>query len=166
MKNLGLIAVLAIFFASCSKNIEKIEYGHDACDFCSMTIVDNTHAAQVVTDKGRNYKFDATECMINWLADGKEESEFIHILSADYYKPGQMIDATEATFIISENIPSPMGAYLSAVSTLEVGEELQSEFGGKLYNWTEIKQQIRGGGADHSDHDHDHEESHEDHEGH
>lgn len=163
MKNLGLIAVLAIFFASCSKSIEKIDYGHDACNFCSMTIVDNTHAAQVVTDKGKNYKFDASECMINWLAGGKDESEFLHILSADYYNPGQMTDATQATFIISENIPSPMGAYLSAVSNLQDGEELQSEFGGELYNWTEIKQQISGGGANHAEHDH---EAHEDHEGH
>lgn len=132
----------SLLLISCSKNIEPINYGDDACAFCTMNIVDKTHAAQVVTDKGRNYKFDSSECMIQYLGRENNESEMLHILSADYLNPGLMIDAREATFIISENIPSPMGAFLSAVKDKEEAVKLQNESGGTLYNWENVKNQI------------------------
>ena len=64
-----LITVLSLLllFAACSPQPRPIEYGTDLCDFCRMTIVDKQHAAELVTDKGRVYKFDAIECMVNYL---------------------------------------------------------------------------------------------------
>ncbi len=142
MKKTAYLLLLSIFFISCSKNIEPIAYGEESCDFCMMTIVDQSHAAQLVTQKGKNYKFDATECMINYLEQHNNEKEMLHILSADYTNPGNMIEVTEATFLISENIPSPMGEFLSAVKEKDQAEELQKEYEGELFDWSSVKQQI------------------------
>ncbi|HLS29542.1 MAG TPA: nitrous oxide reductase accessory protein NosL [Flavobacteriaceae bacterium] len=143
MKKIIFIFLAVITIASCSKNIDPIVYGEEACEFCMMTIVDQSHSAQLVTQKGKNFKFDATECMINYLEQENNEDDMLHLLSADYNNPGKMIDATEATFIISENIPSPMGEFLSALESKSVAEELQKQNGGNLYSWEEVKIQIK-----------------------
>lgn len=133
LKNISLIALLLLFF-SCNVGPEPINYGSDGCHFCSMTIVDKVHAAEVVTTKGKVYKFDATECMINFM-DDFETSEIKLYLSNNYTEPEALIDATKATFLISENIPSPMGAFLSAFKKKADAEKFQTEKGGELYTW-------------------------------
>ena len=143
MRNIFLILFMAFgVLTSCDKTPQAISYGEDECDFCRMGIVDPTHAAQVVTKKGRNYKFDATECMIDFLRTEIDEEEMLHVLSANLKEPGTLISAYDATYIVSENIPSPMGAFLSALSSKEAAETLQKESGGKLYTWEEIKKEI------------------------
>ncbi|GAA4939308.1 hypothetical protein GCM10023314_09990 [Algibacter agarivorans] len=102
-----------------------------------MTIVDKIHAAEIVTKKGKVYKFDATECMVNFLKEF-DTSEIALFLSNNYTEPEALIDATKATFLISENIPSPMGAFLSAFKNKVDAEKTQAEKGGKLYTWEEL----------------------------
>ncbi|MBT8303075.1 MAG: nitrous oxide reductase accessory protein NosL [Bacteroidia bacterium] len=131
-----LITFLFIFNA-CSTKPVPIEYGVDACHFCSMTIVDKVHAAEVVTKKGKIYKFDATECMINFMNEF-DTSTIKYYLSNDYSEPESLIDATKATFLISENIPSPMGAYLSAFKEKNEAQLTQDEKSGTLYSWEEL----------------------------
>ena len=107
---------LLIFFilTSCDIKPQPINFGEDACHFCKMTIVDKQHAAQIVTKKGKAYKFDAVECMLNHLED-IDTTEIELFLVTDYLDPGFLIDATSSHYIISENIPSPMGEFLSSV---------------------------------------------------
>jgi copper chaperone NosL len=113
---------------------KPIDYGNDGCHFCKMTIVDKLHAAEVVTNKGKIYKFDATECMINFR-DEFDTTEIKLYLSNDYANPETLIDATQATFLISKNVPSPMGAFLSAFENKTDAEKLQTSKGGELYSW-------------------------------
>ena len=122
---------------SCNVSPQAIDYGSDGCHFCKMTIVDKVHAAEIVTKKGKVYKFDATECMINFMNDF-DASEIELYLSNNYTEPEQLIDAQKATFLISKNIPSPMGAYLSAFKNKADAEKMQSEKGGDLYSWEEL----------------------------
>ncbi len=144
MKKLLFVLAAFVFFVSCSQNVEPIEYGEELCAYCSMTIVDQGHAAQVVTKKGKNFKFDATECMIQYLDSEDNEGDMLHILAADYLNPGNMIDVKSATFIISENIPSPMGAFLSATANKSDAEILLNDKGGELFTWDKVKGQIAG----------------------
>jgi copper chaperone NosL len=102
-----------------------------------MTIVDKVHAAEIVTTKGKVYKFDATECMINFM-DEFETSNIELFLSNNYSTPEELIDSKEATFLISENVPSPMGAFLSAFKNKEDAVKLKDEKGGEIYTWEEL----------------------------
>lgn len=136
LKHYLIVALLLLFF-SCNVSPQAIDYGNDGCYFCSMTIVDKIHAAEIVTNKGKVYKFDATECMINFM-DEFDTSEIELYLSNNYTEPETLIDATQATFIISENIPSPMGAFLSAFKNKVEAEKVQTEKGGNLYSWNEL----------------------------
>jgi copper chaperone NosL len=136
LKHYLIIALLLVFF-SCNVGPEPINYGSDGCYFCKMTIVDKVHAAEIVTKKGKVYKFDATECMVNFMGDF-DSSEIKLYLSNNYTEPESLIDATQATFLISENIPSPMGAFLSAFKNKADAEKTQAEKGGTLYTWDEL----------------------------
>ena len=132
-----LIIALLLMLVSCNVSPQAIDYGSDGCHFCKMTIVDKVHAAEIVTKKGKVYKFDATECMINFMNDF-DASEIELYLSNNYKEPEQLIDAQKATFLISKNIPSPMGAYLSAFKSKADAQKMQSEKGGDLYSWEEL----------------------------
>ncbi|HMC01086.1 MAG TPA: nitrous oxide reductase accessory protein NosL [Flavobacteriaceae bacterium] len=128
---------LLLLLLSCNVSPQAIDYGNDGCHYCKMTIVDKVHAAEIVTKKGKVYKFDATECMINFMKEF-DTSEIELYLSNIYTEPEVLIDATKATFLISENIPSPMGAYLSAFKNKSGAEKVQNEKGGTLYTWNEL----------------------------
>jgi len=141
LKHYLIIALLCLFF-SCNVSPKPIDYGSDGCYFCKMTIVDKVHAAEVVTKKGKVYKFDATECMINFM-DEFETSEIEMFLSNNYTEPELLIDATKATFLISENIPSPMGAFLSAFKDKSDAEKFQAEKGGDLYSWDTLLEKFK-----------------------
>ncbi|SNR73220.1 nitrous oxide reductase accessory protein NosL [Lutibacter flavus] len=133
---IGIVIILLTI--SCKVEPEAIEYGKDQCSFCVMNIVDKTHAAQYVTKKGKQFKFDAIECLVNDLNE-KNEQDLAVILVADYGNPGNMIDAKTATYLISTGIKSPMGANLSAVVTLEKALELQQQYLGDIYAWEPLK---------------------------
>ncbi len=138
------VFLLLIFFilTSCDIKPQPINYGEDACHFCKMTIVDKQHAAQIVTQKGKAFKFDAVECMLNHLKD-IDTSEVALYLVTDYMDPGILIDATKSQYIISENIPSPMGEFLSSVKSKEVVLQLKQDKEGSIYSWEEIMKHFK-----------------------
>ncbi len=127
---------------SCKVEPKKIGYGKDHCHLCDMTVVNKTHAAQYVTKKGKAYMFDAVECLVMKINKETKENTLAYILVADYGNPGELINAKEATYLISEKIKSPMGANLSAFSSKEKAITTQKEFGGELYNWIELKSKL------------------------
>ena len=129
--------LLLLVFSSCNVSPKPIVYGSDGCHFCKMTIVDKVHATEFITKKGKVYKFDATECMINYF-DEFDTSQIELYLTNYFSKPEALTDATKATYLISKNIPSPMGAFLTAFENTSEADKVQSEKGGKLYSWPEL----------------------------
>lgn len=123
-----------LFLVACGGEPRPIDYGVDMCVFCKMTIVDKRHAAMAVTDKGKVYKFDAIECLVPFLHT-QENKAFRQISVNDYENPGAMLDAEGCTYLISREIPSPMGAFLSGFSSREKAREMQAAKGGAIYDW-------------------------------
>jgi hypothetical protein len=133
-----LIIPLLMVLASCGVKTDPISYGTDACSFCKMTIVDKQHAAQIVTEKGKNYKYDAIECLMNDLKNW-DRPPVKDLLVADYEQPGQLVSATASHFIITEKISSPMGAFLTAFALEASRDKTLQQLGGKSLNWDQLK---------------------------
>lgn len=137
-----VFTVAFLLFLSCNNGPKPIDYGNDGCHFCKMTIVDKIHGSELITDKGKVFKFDATECMLNYLNDDNYLQ--VETLLTNYYEaPTEFINIENATFLISENLPSPMGANLTAFKTQEAAEKVLSEKGGKLYDWSALKNKLQ-----------------------
>lgn len=107
-----------------------------------MSIVQKTHSAQLVTEKGKQHKFDAVECLVNYSKDDSLKYEYATLLVANYNQPGKMIPAKNSAYLISENLPSPMGANLTAFASIAEAKEAQKKLAGKVYQWNELKQVI------------------------
>lgn len=54
-----------MLLSACTPKAQSITYGADMCHFCKMNIVDVQHASEIVTKKGKVFKYDAIECMLN-----------------------------------------------------------------------------------------------------
>lgn len=125
--------VFLTMLVSCSQEPEPIDYGNEACHFCEMTIVNPAFSAQAVSTKGKQFKYDAIECMVNDLLQKDIEMAVIRV--ADYSHPGSMIDAEKAAYIINDSIKSPMGANLAALNKKELSDKSGS---GTLLNWADL----------------------------
>ncbi|MEE9438344.1 MAG: nitrous oxide reductase accessory protein NosL [Saprospiraceae bacterium] len=143
IKHVVFLLILVSIGVSCKVELSEIKYGADQCHYCKMNIVDKLHAAQYVTKKGKQFKFDAIECMINQLEE-LDANDIALMGVSDYADaPGTIIDASNATYIISKAIKSPMGANLSALSSKEKAIGLQKEHKGDIYDWNSIKAVLR-----------------------
>jgi len=144
MNNTGHIVLLVMVFllaSGCSRGPKPIIYGTDACQFCRMSIIDPKYATEIVTHKGKVYKFDSVECLLHFGAEMGEEyiSQF---LGNTFDAPEELNDLTSATFLISESLPSPMGANLTAFRGSLAAQKAREEHGGSLYDWEVIHQYV------------------------
>lgn len=129
------------FFSSCSpEGPEAIILHKDMCSHCKMAISDGHFGGEVITDKGRVYKFDDLYCLRAFLAEKKElkiNKNYVH----DYLHENQLIPAETAYFVKSDLFKSPMGGNTAGFSKKSEAEVLSSEKKGALYTWTEILNQ-------------------------
>ena len=134
--------MLMLLGSGCAPTPKPIEYGSDMCHYCKMSIVDQQHAAEAVTSKSKVFKFDAVECLINYLSQQPGQEEYAFLLVNDYEHPGAMIPAESSAYLISPAIPSPMGAFLSAFSSSERAQAFQAEKGGEVFDWPGIQKHL------------------------
>lgn len=133
----SVVASILVLFSSCQPEPQTIEYGFDACTHCKMTISDNRFGSELVTSKGKVYKFDAIECLVEYKKGLTEQYAFQ--LVTDFNEPGKFIDAEKAWYLKSEAIPSPMGMGLSAFGDEKKAINIATEKGGEVYSWDETK---------------------------
>ena len=141
MKYTSLLIILFFMGLSCTVKPEKINYGNDSCHFCKMTIVNKLFAAELVTNKGRSYKYDALECMLDDLKNW-DSSQVNMFLVTNYLSPTEIIDANKATFLISDKIKSPMGANLASFKNRSDALDFTSSNQDNIFSWPEIKTQF------------------------
>ena len=139
-----IIVVLNIISLSCGSSTEPINYGHDECDFCRMLITDNRYGAELVTDKGKVFKFDEVGCLIeyaivkNLIGDANQQ-----FLVTDFSKPETFLDATKAFYVENENFRSPMGLNVSAFNDETASQNFISDNGGNKLNWIEVIELVK-----------------------
>ncbi|THD69139.1 hypothetical protein E7Z59_02065 [Robertkochia marina] len=131
------IAMLFVLWGCSRGEPRPINYGSDGCHYCKMTIVDKIHGAELITGKGKIYTFDALECLIHYLKES-ELKDGDQYLTNVYEAPESLVGVEHSVFLISENMPSPMGANLTAFQSAEKAKELQEKKQGTLFSWEEL----------------------------
>jgi copper chaperone NosL len=129
--------LLVITGLSCSTEPEPINFGTDQCYLCKMNISDTRFGAEIVNNKGKAFKFDAAECMFNAVSVdkiSKADIEKYYVIDA----VNSLIDASTAFYLISDKLPSPMGANLSAYSKKEDAEKYLKEYGGQVFSFNDL----------------------------
>jgi copper chaperone NosL len=140
-----LIALMAAFhFSACSSGPEPIQYGQDNCHACKMTLTDKRFGCEIVTAKGKVFKFDDLNCLVGYLKDGSiAEKDIAQIVVVDFNKTTQFVDVQNAFFLQSEALKSPMRADVASFSDQNELEMVKMKIGaGKNLNWNEVKAQF------------------------
>lgn len=141
MKKLFPILAVSLLIGACTPEPQPVEFGSDMCAHCKMTIVEKPFAAELVSKKGKVFKFDAIECMVHFFKENSED-QFALFLVRDLNNPEEWQDAKNCSYLISKQLPSPMGAFLSAYTTQESAQLMQQSKGGEVFGWERMKQQI------------------------
>ncbi len=143
MKNVAIVLFifgLILFVTSCKPEGAPLDYGHDKCDYCMMTIVDQRFGCEIVTSKGKAFKFDAVECMVNYITEKVGDTSKIALfLTNTHDKPGVFVDAHSAQYLVSKKMPSPMGMYINPFSEAAEAQKMQQQNGGELFSWDELR---------------------------
>jgi copper chaperone NosL len=118
-----------LILSGCSVSPEPIVYGKDGCHACKMTMMDNKFGCEIVTKKGKIYKFDDVNCMNRFSRSGEVAPENIAFeMVADFANPGNLIDAKTAIYVRSPEIKSPMGSNIAAFSRKEDIKQVRPEW--------------------------------------
>lgn len=133
MKTSVIISIALIVLVSCTPQPTPISYGHDGCAFCKMTIVDSRYGAELVTEKGKVFKFDAIECMINYEKANTETNFALKLISS--FDKKELRPAGDSYYLRSDNLPSPMGMYITGFSDNTTAKSFAKVHGGELYSW-------------------------------
>ena len=142
--SITLLLVTIAVIAGCSPGPEPIEYGAVKCDHCKMLIMDRKFGSELVTVKGKVYKFDAVECLAEFMLDSSVTAENTHSLwVSDFEPPHEFLIAEKAFYLQSERIKSPMGLGLSAYSSAERADEFRRKYGGKVLNFEQMLDYVR-----------------------
>lgn len=143
MKHNVSILILALITLSCSVEPEAIKYGTDACHTCKMTLMDKKFGAELVTEKGKIYKFDDVNCMMKYYNESQDPSQFKYKLVVDFSQPEKLIPANDAFYLKSADIKSPMASQIAAFEKKENLDALQKELNGIYMVWGELVTQFK-----------------------
>jgi copper chaperone NosL len=109
-----------------------------------MTLMDKKFGAELVTKKGKVYKFDDVNCFLNFYNSGYEKVEdFKHKLVVDYANPGKLIDATNTFYLKSTTIRSPMNGQVAAFETKASMDTFNKQWKGIFLGWGEVVTQYK-----------------------
>lgn len=137
-KELASAAVIALLFGmqSCSPEQQPIQYGKDDCAHCRMKIMDKRYGAEIVTDKGKVFKFDSFECLVDFTETSNlDTSTFAMSLTTPLDQPGILVNTSSSSYLVSELLPSPMGAFITSFSTPEAATTMSKQYPGQIYNY-------------------------------
>ena len=138
------IVFLVTVITACSGQPEPISYGHDECDFCKMQITDNRYGSEIVSDKGKIYKFDEVGCMVNFaLVENLLGNSNNKFLVTVFSIPETFTDAPTAHFVKNDGYRSPMGLNVMAFDRESDADDFIVENEGILLNWFEVIELVK-----------------------
>jgi copper chaperone NosL len=131
----------AFFLVSCSTEPEPLKLGKDVCHLCKMGIADARFGGEVITKKGKVFKFDDIGCMIRFIKSGEvEQKDISQTVVVNYEKQNDFLKTDKAVFLVGEAIKSPMNFNVAAFTNAEAANKaIQS---GKILTWNELYQKI------------------------
>src|SRR5690606_15753522 len=106
--------VISLGLISCGKTEPvPIMLNKDMCAYCRMAIDDGRFGTELITGKGRIYKFDDMGCMLRFeIAQTNEQGKQFYI--NDYTQHNTLIKAENAWYIRHDNLNSPMRGNIAA----------------------------------------------------
>lgn len=132
--------LLTLCLGGCSTKPQALRIGQDNCDFCKMTISDNRFGAEIVTKKGKIFKFDDEHCIIGFLnSKTVAKQDIAGIYFTDFSVPNELINVEQAHFLQSPALKSPMNGNVAAFSNEDSMQKIFQQLNGNKISWEEMQ---------------------------
>lgn len=141
-KGIVMLLVSPLFLSACNTGPQTINPGVDNCYFCKMTISDIRFAAEIVTKKGKVYKFDDMHCLLTFLRSdmiGKEQVGDVYVTSYSGGHP--LINVKDALLLKANDLRSPMGGNIAAFDNRDSMAFVMKKYPGNTCTWNELSKQ-------------------------
>ncbi len=100
--------------------------------------MDQRFGAELVTRKGKIYKFDDASCFLHFFnSDAEPQENYKYKLIVDYAHPGHLIEADYAFYLKSDSIKSPMAGKLAAFEKVEDKDKYYKAWKAIYLSWGE-----------------------------
>ena len=131
----------SVFCSSCSTGPQPIQFGKDACDFCKMTILDQRFGGEVITKKGKVFKFDDLHCISSFLrSSNSRKTDLAGIYLLEYATPKKFVQANNSFLLQSNGLHSPMGGNTAAFVNEANRQQAKQQVNGTNVTWNDIIQ--------------------------
>ena len=144
-KNLSIAAVAIIFlplvFSSCSSGPEPIQLGKEACDHCKMTISDPRYGGEIVTAKGKVYKFDDLGCLTSFMSENSlSKADIKDIYAVNFSGDHNLVRFDEHLLLFKcDQLHTPMNGNTAAFDNSDSLAVLMKQYKkGIPLNWDEL----------------------------
>lgn len=141
IKTSALMVPIFIMMSACSPDgPEPITLNKDNCAHCKMSISEGHFAAELITQKGRVFKFDDISCLLaykNENPDKEVKSHYVHY----YLGENELISAESASYIKGGTLNSPMGGNIAAFKTKEEAAEYLNKVQAEKTDWNTLNNQ-------------------------
>ena len=132
------ILLLALTTFSCNSTTTKpIKLNYDTCDYCKMTISNAKYASELITKKGRCFKFDDISCMIRYAKSNKTML-YQGLYVADFFNKAQFIPVEKGFYLIGGTIHAPMGGKVAAFDSKKKAESYLYKLAAQTATWSTI----------------------------
>ena len=134
MKSLiSILSFVAIFFlSSCSeKEVEPIHFGKDQCELCKMGIEDAKFGTELITEKGRVYKFDDLSCMQSYATENASVIGKARLFVPDFISK-ELFPLEKAILITGGVVKSPMNGNVAAFKDKNQAEKTAQQLGATI----------------------------------
>ena len=129
----AVAAFFIISMISCNTKPEAFAYGKDICDDCKMTIMDPKFGGEIITKKGKIFKFDDAHCLAHFIKTGPvKTADIAHTVFVDYKNNKNFLDINSLFFVVSPQMKSPMNSNAAAFPDQETAKKIAEENGGEV----------------------------------
>ena len=139
--------VLLAVTSACTANVSSEEppvivYGQDVCDRCGMIIEESRFAAAYVTPQGDVRRFDDIGDMVNHYQETGEEAAVFWVHD---YSTEEWLKASEAYFVVSEDLLTPMGSGILAAADQNTANSLAADWSGETLTFNALLARAQAG---------------------
>ena len=135
-----MIGLLTVTLGSCSTEPQPLRLGQDNCDQCKMTVSDQRFGAEIVSKKGKVFKFDDSHCVLAYLREKKiEKDQVAGVYFTNFLSPHQLLKADEAYFLQSPALKSPMNGNVAAFNNEDSLHAMIPKFYGNKISWEDLQ---------------------------
>jgi copper chaperone NosL len=145
MHSIAAALLVSLFLVQYADRPSRVEYAKSECAYCRMITDKREFGGEFELKSGKVLTFDSIECLAasyfrNWNAPS---TDIRLIWVVNYSHPGTVMVSSQATFLRTGSVESPMGANIIALPSRSAAMKLKKGAKDTIMSWEEVMEFVR-----------------------